>query len=72
MEIAGAARMFAERTKDRLAISSPDLVYPQTLGMYVKKGNTQLMAALKQAMATIRANGQYARLLKKYNIAPVE
>ncbi|MGN6578538.1 MAG: ABC transporter substrate-binding protein [Bordetella sp.] len=72
LEIAGAARMFAERTKDRLVISSPELVYPQTLGMYVKKGNTQLMDALKKAMATIRANGEYGKLLKKYNIAPVE
>ncbi|MFX4404347.1 ABC transporter substrate-binding protein, partial [Acinetobacter baumannii] len=30
MEIAGAAKMLAERSKGRIVISSPALVYPQT------------------------------------------
>jgi polar amino acid transport system substrate-binding protein len=71
MEIAGAAKMIVERTKGRVAISSPGLVYPQTLGIYVKKGNTALYQSLEVAMAAIRKTGEYDALIKKYELAPV-
>lgn len=71
LEIAGAAKMFVDRSKGRIRISSPALVYPQTLGMYVKKGNSELKRSLEQALATLRGNGKYAALLKKYNLDPV-
>lgn len=70
LEIAGAARMFSERTKGRIVVSSPALVYPQTLGIYVKKGNAGLKQSLQQALASLRANGKYTTLLKKYNLEP--
>lgn len=72
LEIAGAAEMFVERTKGRIQISSPDLVYPQTLGIYVKKGNAALKASLEQAMKDIKADGSYAALIKKYDLIPVK
>lgn len=71
MEIAGAAKMIVERTKGRLVISSPDLVYPQTLGIYVKKGNTGLIQAFEGALAAIRKSGEYSVLIRKYDLAPV-
>jgi polar amino acid transport system substrate-binding protein len=71
LEIAGAAKMFAERTRGRLVVSSPDLVYPQTLGIYVKRGNTALQADLRRALATLRASGEYQALLKKYELTAV-
>jgi polar amino acid transport system substrate-binding protein len=71
LEIAGAAKMFAERTKGRIEISSPDLVYPQTLGIYVKKGNTALKESLETAMAQIKADGSYQALIDKYELTPV-
>ncbi|KAA8999477.1 ABC transporter substrate-binding protein [Affinibrenneria salicis] len=71
MEIAGAAHMFAQRTKGRIIVTSSTLIYPQTLGIYVKKGNDQLLSAIKQAMTTLRANGQYQALLEKYQLEPV-
>ncbi len=71
MEIAGAARMFAERSRGRLVVSSPALVYPQTLGIYVKKGNATLKTALTNALAALHANGEYAALIKKYDLEPV-
>ncbi len=70
LEIAGAAKMFVERTKGRIEISSPDLVYPQTLGIYVKKGSA-LKQALETAMAEIKADGSYTALLDKYDLSPV-
>lgn len=71
MEIAGAARMIVERTKGRVVISSPELVYPQTLGIYVKKGNTALIKSFEGALAAIRKSGEYNVLIKKYDLAPV-
>lgn len=71
LEIAGAAKMFAERTRGRLVVSSPDLVYPQTLGIYVKRGNTALLADLRRGLAALRASGEYQALLKKYDLAEV-
>jgi polar amino acid transport system substrate-binding protein len=72
MEIAGAAKMIVEKTKGRVAISSPDLVYPQTLGIYVKKGNTALKQSFETAMAAIRKSGEYDKLIKKYDLSPVK
>lgn len=66
VEMAGAARMFAERSRGRAAISSPRIIYPQTLGIYVKKGNQALLNDLKTALQTLRDNGEYAALLDKY------
>ncbi|MDW6094806.1 transporter substrate-binding domain-containing protein [Vibrio rhizosphaerae] len=72
LEIAGAAQMFVERTKGRIQISSDDLVFPQTLGIYVKQDNAALKAQLETAMAGIKADGSYDNLLKKYDLSPVE
>ncbi|CAG9000355.1 MAG: ABC transporter arginine-binding protein 1 [Candidatus Celerinatantimonas neptuna] len=69
LEIAGAARMFVKRTRGRITISSPDLVYPQTLGIYFKKGNRRLQTMLEKAMAEIKQDGSYAKLLKQYNLS---
>lgn len=72
VEIAGAAHMFAERSRGRLEISSPELIYPQTMGMYIKKGNTELKNKLEVAMAEIKADGSYQSLIKKYDLSPIE
>lgn len=71
LEIAGAAKMLAERSKGRIAISSTGLVYPQTLGIYVKKGNTALYQAFEKALAAVKASGEYAALVKKYDLEPI-
>lgn len=72
LEIAGAAKMIVDKTKGRVTISSPDLVYPQTLGIYVKKGNTALKQSFESAMAAIRKTGEYDALIKKYELTPVK
>lgn len=72
LEIAGAAKMLIERTKGRTVITSPDVVYPETLGLYVKKGNDALKKAFEDAMAAIRKSGEYDALLAKYELLPVK
>ncbi|MDO6459362.1 ABC transporter substrate-binding protein [Granulosicoccaceae sp. 1_MG-2023] len=72
VEIAGAAALFVERTKGRVEITSPELVYPQTLGIYVKKGNTALKERFEKALAELKADGSYYELLAEYDLTPVE
>ncbi|MFS3124495.1 transporter substrate-binding domain-containing protein, partial [Klebsiella pneumoniae] len=61
-----------DKSRGRLAISSTRLVYPLPLGIYVAKGNTELAEAIKAALATLKANGQYAALIKKYNLESID
>lgn len=66
VDMAGTAQLFTERTRGRVIISSPETIYPQTLGIYVKKGNQALSADIRKALDTLRSNGEYAALLAKY------
>lgn len=66
VEISGAAHMIAERSKGRVVVTSKELIYKQTLGMYVKKGNQALYDALKVAFQKTKDSGEFAAILKKY------
>ncbi|MDY7530900.1 transporter substrate-binding domain-containing protein [Pseudomonas sp. Bout1] len=68
VEIGGAAEMIVKRTGGRVMITSDTLIYPQTLGIYVKKGNDATFKALTEALAQSKASGEYAAILKKYNL----
>lgn len=68
VEIDGAAGLIAERTKGRVVVSTEHSIYQQTLGIYVKKGNTELLQALTKAFDEAKKSGEYAALLKKYNL----
>ncbi len=68
LEIDAASLLIVEKSRGRIAISSKGSIYPQVLGIYVKKGNAQLLDALKAALDDFKASGEYAELLKKYNL----
>ena len=71
VEIAGAAHMIGQRTNGRVVVTSHKLVYPQTLGIYVKKDAEDTYQALVKALAESKANGEYAAMLKTYDLEPV-
>ncbi|TDV34107.1 amino acid ABC transporter substrate-binding protein (PAAT family) [Paraburkholderia caballeronis] len=71
MEIAGAAQALSAKSSGRVIVSSRDLIYPQTLGIYVRKDNKALYDALTKAFDQLKKNGEYGAMLKKYNLAPV-
>ncbi|MFU8926083.1 ABC transporter substrate-binding protein [Acinetobacter puyangensis] len=71
LEIAPAAKVLVEKSRGRLVVSSSRLVYPLPLGIYVTKGNTALVGAIKSSLAKAKANGQYYALIKKYNLEPI-
>lgn len=68
LEIDAASKLIVEKSRGRLAISSTSSVYPQVLGIYVKKGNKQLLDALEKALNEFKASGDYAELLKQHNL----
>jgi polar amino acid transport system substrate-binding protein len=68
VEIAGAAHMIAQKTNGRVVVTSEHLVYPQTLGIYVKKGNDATYQALLKAVEASKKSGEYSAILKKYDL----
>ena len=71
VEMGAAAAMILDRTGDRLAIASDKQIYPQTLGIFVKKGSDDTYQAIADAFEKIKANGEYDTILKKYNLEAV-
>lgn len=67
-EDAAVAKATVEKTGERLTISSDKLLYPEVVGLAVNKNDPLLMNNLKQAFSEIVKSGQYAVLLKKYNV----
>jgi polar amino acid transport system substrate-binding protein len=71
IEVAATAKDFAERSKGRIVVSSPALVYVKSFGIFVKKGNTALFQSFEKALAAIQKSGEYAALIKKYDLTPI-
>ncbi|HHQ2938801.1 TPA: transporter substrate-binding domain-containing protein [Klebsiella pneumoniae] len=55
-----------------LAVTSSNIMPKGLLGIYVAKGNTELAEAIKATLAALKANGQYAALIKKYNLESID
>lgn len=72
LEIAPAAQIIVDKSRGRLHISSTRLIYPLPLGIYVEKGNTALVDAIKATLVTLKANGKYDELIKKYNLERID
>lgn len=72
LEIAPAAQIIVDKSRGRLAISSTRLVYPLPLGIYVAKGNSELVTAIKSTLTTLKANGKYDAIIKKYNLERID
>src|SRR3989344_5679447 len=68
VEIAGAAKMIAEKTNGRVVITTEHPIYQQTLGIFVKKGNDETFQAVQKAFEETKKSGEYAAILKKYGL----
>ncbi|MEG5262738.1 transporter substrate-binding domain-containing protein [Pseudomonas sp. JDS28PS106] len=70
LEISAAAKMIVDKARGRIVISSEKSLYPQTLGIYVKRGNAELLEKLRSVVETYKQSGEYGEMLKKYNLEP--
>ncbi|WP_408585128.1 ABC transporter substrate-binding protein [Paraburkholderia tropica] len=68
-EDAAVAKTAVDKLNGRVAITSVAPIYPVVLGLGVKKGNGPLLSALNSALSAMRQSGEYAALLKQYNVA---
>lgn len=69
---AAVASTLKTATSGKVTVTSKDLLYPVQVGLALKKGNTKLRDKLHDALDAIKQNGTYDRLLKKYNLRPVD
>lgn len=53
----------------RLVISSTRNLYPVVVGLGLNRQNKALKFLLQEALAQLRANGEYDKLLSKYNVS---
>lgn len=60
----------AEKTRGRVKISSTEQLYPVIVGLAVKKGNTALADALREALAKLAADPRATALYARYNLEP--
>lgn len=70
LEISAAAQMIIDKARGRIVISSQKALYPMTLGIYVKKGNTELAEKMRSAVDAWKKSSEYSEILKKYNLEP--
>ncbi len=68
VEIDGASQMIVDKSRGRIVISSTESIYPEILGIYVKKGNDQLLDSLKAALEDFKQSGDYSLLIQKYGL----
>jgi polar amino acid transport system substrate-binding protein len=68
-EDSAVAKMTVDKMGGRLAITSTTPLFPVVVGLGVAKSDPALLAAVKGALDTMKHDGEYATLLKRYNVA---
>lgn len=68
-EDSAVAKMAVDKMSGRLAITSTTPLFPVVVGLGVAKNDPALLAAVKGALDTMKRDGEYATLLKRYNVA---
>ncbi|MFK4444741.1 polar amino acid transport system substrate-binding protein [Caballeronia udeis] len=68
-EDSAVAKMTVDKMSGRLAITSTTPLFPVVVGLGVAKSDPALLAAVKGALDTMKQDGEYAALLKRYNVA---
>jgi polar amino acid transport system substrate-binding protein len=72
MTDAAVAKTVADKSKNRIKVTSDELIYPIAVGLAVQKGNSQLQEALETGIDAMKKSGTYDELLKQYNLEPVD
>ncbi|MFM2481401.1 ABC transporter substrate-binding protein [Celerinatantimonas sp. YJH-8] len=68
LQMAAASQQILEKLPNRVQISSEKQFYPQTMGMYFPKGDTWMKQQLSEALAKVKASGEFQKLLDKYHL----
>lgn len=66
---AGVASTLNENGTVAVQITSTELLYPIQVGMAVRKGDTETVERIRDAIAALQDNGVWADLLAEYNLS---
>lgn len=66
---AAVAQQTVEHLGSRVSVTSSELMFPVPVGLGINKNATALRAALTAALATIKADGRYTKLLNEYGLS---
>ncbi|MGB9035541.1 MAG: ABC transporter substrate-binding protein [Paeniglutamicibacter sp.] len=66
------AKIAVEKSRNRLELTSQELIYPIAVGIGVSKGNAEMQEAVSAAIESMKADGSYDKLLASYNLEPVD
>jgi polar amino acid transport system substrate-binding protein len=69
MEDSAVLKQAVTATGGKIVISSASTLYPVVVGLGFKKGNADVEKTVSDAFDKIKANGEYAALLAKYNVS---
>ncbi|HEY0295121.1 MAG TPA: transporter substrate-binding domain-containing protein [Bordetella sp.] len=72
MQVANTAHALADKSQGRVVVTSTDIIYPQTIGIYVEKDNAALFDVVSKTMAEVVKTPEYAEMLKKSSLFPPE
>lgn len=64
MQVANNAYTLAARSNGRIVVSSTGLIYPQVIGIYVRKDNTALIETIKKGIEGMKQSGELGKWLK--------
>jgi polar amino acid transport system substrate-binding protein len=65
------AKIAVEKSRNRLELTSQELIYPIAVGIGVSKGNTEMQDAVTGAIESMKDDGSYEKLLAAYNLEAV-
>ncbi|MCP2253356.1 polar amino acid transport system substrate-binding protein [Prauserella aidingensis] len=69
---AAVAAEVVESSDGELKLLNDELLWPTAVGLAVNKGNDELRSSIEQAIADMKEDGTYDRLLESYNLEPVD
>jgi polar amino acid transport system substrate-binding protein len=69
MEDSAVLRNAVDKTGGRLMISSKVQLYPVIVGLGINPKNGDLVKVVENALESLRKDGQYQKLLTKYNVS---
>ncbi|WP_414446989.1 transporter substrate-binding domain-containing protein [Burkholderia sp. 22PA0099] len=64
MQVANTAYTLAAKSNGRIVVSSTDLIYPQVIGIYIRKDNASLIAAISKGIEGMKKSGELDKWLK--------
>jgi len=65
---AGVSQAAVIASGERLKITSEEILFPVVIGIGVKKGNSELHAAISEQLDALIASGEHGKVLAKYNL----